>query len=236
MNRRFDRQSDSSLHLGVMAKYWEPGKVKTRLGASVGMDQSAQLHLAFCHHLAKSLVGAADRRSFVITPVQRKPDFQHMLPAGWDVEFQSAGDLGDRMRTWFQALPSHNRVLIGADCPELDDGVIRRAGEMLIDHDVVLGPALDGGYCLIALRAGWRPEYEVLFDDVHWSSDTVLATTINRIHSVGLRHAMLEPREDIDTIDELDRLRERLKSSLSGSQNQVLLGSIDRILARKVDS
>lgn len=223
------------LYLGVMAKYWQSGSVKTRLGATVGMAQSAQLHRTFCKHLAKTLAGSADRCSFVITPDHRNTDFENMLPSGWQIEFQSGGDLGNRMRSWFENPPSSDRILIGADCPTVDDETVRHAQRLLQDHDVVLGPALDGGYYLIGLRAGWRPEYAVMFDDMHWSSETVFETTVRRVRKVGLKLATLSPQEDIDTIDELDRLRVRLRESVSEQENKVLLQSIEQVLGEQVD-
>lgn len=227
--------SERALHLGVMAKYWQPARVKTRLGATVGMEQAAKLHQTFCNHLAKTLAGSADRRSFVITPEQRKSDFETMLPAGWQIEFQSGGDLGDRMRRWFETPPLSDRILIGADCPIVDDATVRDAQGLLQAHDVVLGPALDGGYYLIGLRAGWRTEYAGLFEDMHWSSDTVFETTVQRIRNGGLTLATLQPLEDVDTIDELNRLRMRLRDSGSETTKQVLLQTIEQVLAEQVD-
>lgn len=207
-----------SLHLGIMAKYWESGRVKTRLGDSIGMQRSATLHRLFCQHLAQSLISAGARRSFVIAPRENASSFRRALGDAWEIEFQSEGDLGTRMATWFQTRPdgdlsfdsqpdSFDRILIGADCPLIDPSLIEKAHQLLRQNDVVLGPAVDGGYYLIGLRGPWRPEYRMLLTDIPWSSDAVFEVTVQRIQESGLCLGTLETMEDVDTISELDRLR-----------------------------
>lgn len=229
------RDTAASLHLGVMAKYWEPGRVKTRLGASIGMQQAAAIHRSFCRHLANGLLGAADEQSFVITPSARRTDFSNLLPAGWSIELQADGDLGSRMQAWFAgegAAPQPvDRVLIGADCPTLGKSIIAQTRRKLEDHDVVLGLAIDGGYYLIALAGGWRAEYSTLLEDVPWSSDQVYSTTCDRAREAGLRLATLDPLEDIDTIAELDRMREWLREQPADSRHVPLRDAIDRIMS-----
>jgi hypothetical protein len=70
---------------------------------------------------------------------------------------------------------------------------------LLAAHDVVLGPALDGGYYLIGLR---KPSPE-LFAGIPWSTDRVLPLTQQKAAALGLHTALLPVRRDIDTIDDL---------------------------------
>ena len=219
------------------------------------MQQAADLHRAFCRHLATELCDAADDRSFVITPAKRKSEFAELLPQGWAIEFQSEGDLGRRMRAWFAAksprdqtladgdrsttgssVGTTDRVLIGADCPTLGGDTIRQTRRLLGDHDVVLGPAIDGGYYLIALRGGWRSQYATLMDDMPWSSDAVYDATCARAAGAGLSLASLLPMEDVDTISELDRLRVRLCDQMADPRHDALRQAVDRILVRGAES
>ncbi len=103
-------------------------------------------------------------------------------------------------------LARHARcVLIGTDCPEQTPDDVRRAAAALEQHDVVLQPALDGGYVLIGLRAP-QPG---LFAGVTWGKATVLAQTQERIARAGLRAMVLPPRADLDTPEDYRRLLAR---------------------------
>lgn len=234
------------IHLGVMAKYWDPGRVKTRLAAAIGMDRSARIHREFCRHLAAQLRRVGGRRSFVIDPAARQQEFAALLGDSWAIEFQSEGDLGQRMHAWFASppggalasvestfdrAPGRSRVLIGADCPQLSAALIERAGDRLRDRDVVLVPATDGGYCLIGLRGRWRPEYEALFREMPWSRDTLLDETRRRAAESGLALTLLEEHEDVDTMDDLDRLRDALNQNAKDPAAARLAESVEKILA-----
>ena len=74
---------DPTLKLGVMAKYWTPGAVKTRLGAAIGMESAAALHRLFCLHLAKTLHNVADEQVFVVTPRRMKRRSPRRSILGW---------------------------------------------------------------------------------------------------------------------------------------------------------
>ena len=223
--------SKRTIHLGVMAKYWESGRVKTRLGASIGMSKAAEIHRVFCRHLANGLLGVAEAQSFVITPAESRSAFASALPEGWSIGLQADGDLGQRIGAWFQndratetastglvaGLPqrSEDKILIGADCPLLGRELIEQTKSLLASHDLVIGPAMDGGYYLIAFRQGWRPEYMCLMHEMPWSSDHLFDLTCSRARQAGLRLATLPPMEDIDTIAELNRLRAELSAKSS---------------------
>lgn len=227
--------------LGVMTKYWRPGRVKTRLAATIGDQNAADLHRIFLHHLCVRLSTTGHRRELAMTPwadqalVAQQID-QWGLADRWPIADQGDGDLGQRMLRWFgRALIDHPiAILIGADCPLVDAEAIATAGQSLVDADVVLGPAADGGYYLVGMSAGTAAKLdrdlsgrESLFSDVPWSTDRVLAITLDRCRAAGLRVAMLPQREDIDTIDELNRLRQAL---VDDARHASLRESIESIL------
>ena len=229
------RSTGRKLILGVMAKYWASGQVKTRLGAAIGMRQAADLHRAFCQHLATQLAAVAEERWFVITPRDRQADFAALLPEGWGIGFQAEGDLGGRMKAWFMqtAESDVDRVLIGADCPLLEAALVDRAGELLGEHDVVLGPAVDGGYYLIGLRGPWRDVYRGLMDEMPWSSDSVFELTCRRAEQAGLRLATLPPMEDVDTIKELEQLMIQLKECAGETRYPLLYRTIEQAVSQR---
>lgn len=134
------------------------------------------------------------------------PPVETDLPrrVGLGVRWQEGPDLGARLETAFAGLLSDPRaraVVIGSDCPDLRPGVIREAFAALDGHDLVLGPARDGGYYLIGLRRA-APE---LFAGVPWGTERVMAETLERAAAAGISAARLGDLDDIDTPDDLVR-------------------------------
>ena len=99
-------------------------------------------------------------------------------------------------------------VLVGSDMPHLAGDTVAEAFERLADADLVLGPAEDGGYYLIAMR---KPED--VFEGVAWSTRDVLAQTVERARSLGLRVSLLAPGFDVDDVEDLERLRAYLRGT-----------------------
>jgi glycosyltransferase A (GT-A) superfamily protein (DUF2064 family) len=94
-------------------------------------------------------------------------------------------------------------VLIGTDCPALQPAHLLRAFTELEEHDVVIVPAEDGGYVLVALKAP-QPQ---LFEGIEWGGPTVLQATLARIDAARLRAVLLPPLPDLDTPADLERAR-----------------------------
>lgn len=120
------------------------------------------------------------------------------------------------MRGWFRdqlAGPAPRKaVLIGGDCPLLGPQDIEQAFSKLAGDELVLGPAVDGGYYLIGLRGPWDERFDSLFKGIPWSTDAVLQTTRHRAARNGFGVSLLGVREDVDTEADLRRLRDRLRS------------------------
>lgn len=89
---------------------------------------------------------------------------------------------------------------IGADVPGISATVIDEAERLLEQTEVVFGPALDGGYYLIGLRA----PCDELFQGIPWGSSRVLRATEERCETLGLTVALLDPLRDLDTREDLD--------------------------------
>lgn len=220
-----------------MAKFWEPGEVKTRLGSSIGMTPAASIHRLFTTHLCQNLYRSAGRRELCIAPDWRASVVESTLAemkldGPWHLVTQGTGDLGQRMARWMTrnlTQPNSRSILIGADCPTLGDHDIRQAIDLLDRHDVVLGPALDGGYYLIGLRGCWDDRLHSLFQSIPWSGPNVLELTAERVAVAGLSLARLPEAEDIDTVVELNQLTDRLRVSTSPPDRN-LLSEIEQAL------
>ncbi len=118
---------------------------------------------------------------------------------------QGEGDLGERMARAFARAGQdgfQRVVLVGADCPALSVQILQTAFTALADHDLVLGPASDGGYYLLGLA---RPAPE-LFKNQPWGDRTLLAATLAVARSSGLSVQLLEELADIDRPEDLQHL------------------------------
>ncbi len=112
-------------------------------------------------------------------------------------------------------------IIIGSDCPYLDERGIRAAFRALDDHDAVIGPASDGGYYLIGfnfrrIASAGQPEKLMhgpsiraslarLFLGVRWSGAGVFRLTMERMRSCGLRVKCLKALADWDRVQDIDR-------------------------------
>jgi len=187
-----------SILLMAFLKAPRPGTVKTRLGQELGFAEATEVYRDLAEQQLRRIPGEF-RTEIHYAPRGAAAEMKQWLGRGYHYRAQSGGDLGERMSKAFARgfQRGYRRILaIGSDCPELDAACLRRAGELLGQTDVVLGPATDGGYYLIGLR---RPEPR-LFEAVDWGTPTVFATTQARLLERGLSCALLEEKEDIDDL------------------------------------
>lgn len=121
---------------------------------------------------------------------------------------QQGADLGERMAFSFSiALQTHDKVIIiGTDCPALDEEYIEQAIQALGEHDVVIGPAEDGGYVLLGLR---KFSLE-LFTGISWGSDSVLKQTRQVLKDLSWSYKELGIMHDIDRPKDLHRYKNLL--------------------------
>jgi rSAM/selenodomain-associated transferase 1 len=118
---------------------------------------------------------------------------------------QEGGDLGARMAHAFREHFARGEgpvVVIGADTPHLSATTVADAVRVLDRADVVIGPAFDGGYYLLGLKALHEP----LFAGVPWGTSNVLQVTVRQCHDLDLTVGQLGVRRDIDTVDDLRAL------------------------------
>jgi uncharacterized protein len=197
-------------HLILFARYPVPGQAKTRLIPALGPEGAARLHRRLAERAAgvARAAGARDnaRVTMFFTGAERR-DFRAWL--GCDLEYaaQPAGDLGVRTRQAFAtAFHSHARrvVAFGADVPELSAALLHQALAGLREHDVVLGPAADGGYYLIGMNRD-RPE---LFEGIDWGTARVCDQTRAAIELQGLSVAELPALRDVDVPEDASSLRD----------------------------
>lgn len=195
--------------LGMFAKHWEPGRVKTRLAAEIGHAAAAELHRLSLATLLRRFAAVGDARVLAYAPTDARDAFAGLAGDEWRLEPQCEGDLGRRIEAHFASTFSGGAacaVLIGSDSPTLPDSYIEDAFDRLATVDAVAGPCDDGGYYLIGLR---QP-IGGLFRDIAWSTPQVFTQTLERLCDAGVRYDVLRPWYDVDTQADLLRLRREL--------------------------
>jgi rSAM/selenodomain-associated transferase 1 len=193
-----------TVSIAILAKAPVAGFAKTRLIPAIGAHAVAVLQ----ERLTEQTVATAVAAEIGPVTVWGAPDLSHhsfhALVARFGVRLarQPDGDLGARML----AAIAGPTLVIGTDCPALTAQHLRAAAAALVEADVVLVPAHDGGYVLIGARAAHRE----LFAGIAWGTDTVLAATRGRIAALGLKAVELAPLWDVDTEADLARMEREL--------------------------
>jgi len=192
----------------VFSKPAVPGTVKTRLIGELSAEQTAQLHQAFLDDLVARL-GASDHALWLAWALA---EGEEPPPHELTSLRQEGADLGARLFAALAAAAERYRLVaaVGSDHPEMpvarvDDAFSRLAA----GADVVLGPAADGGYYLVAARRdSLRPE---IFAGIPWSTAAVLRRTLERCRALGLEVELLEVGHDVDAPGDLPRLASYLR-------------------------
>lgn len=195
--------------LCLFAKPPEPGRVKTRLAATLGPDAAAALAAAFLRDTAAALqlVSRADLILATTDPAAPHPGVPDAVPR-WA---QGDGDLGARLeRVLARALDRAPwAIAVGADSPGAPLALHRAAARALDDGaDAVIGHALDGGFYLLGLRR-CPPG---LFADLPWSAPDTGAAMAARLAERGLTCAVIDPWFDVDAEADLARLAAHVRA------------------------
>ena len=176
------------------------GKVKTRLIQEMGKRRALDLYLQMFERLMAELSASRFKTELWISPDKDHAFFERYALA----RFQQAGtDLGVRMSTALHdGLARHESViLVGTDLPLVNRSYIEQAVNALRDHDVIIGPAEDGGYGLVGVK-GETPD---MFSDIDWGTERVLSQTCARLNRDQLDFGLLPLIWDVDRPEDLQR-------------------------------
>jgi uncharacterized protein len=198
--------------VAIMAKTPLSGQVKTRLCPPLSHGEAAQLYQCFLRDKIAQ-VNILPRVAPVVsyTPPESQPLFKDLTPPHFLLLPQHGDDLGARIVFTFDQLfrQGYTQVIvIDSDTPTLPTAYLEQALRLIAAHqnDVVLGPTEDGGYYLIGLRRLHRE----LFERMPWSTSQVFPETRRRSDQAGLTVACTESWYDVDTPEDLARLKESL--------------------------
>jgi rSAM/selenodomain-associated transferase 1 len=195
----------------LYAKAPVEGKVNTRLIADIGVHAATKLQHDLLHHRLSMLTvaGLCDVR-LMCAPDQYHECFlqcKNQYPI--TLADQTGGDLGERMFNGIEAALKQYRycIVIGTDAPALDEVNIQQAIEALHKNkQVVIVPAEDGGYVLIAMRQAYR----FLFQKINWSSSEVMQQTRDKLNENNVSFEELAACWDIDRLADYQRYQNLL--------------------------
>ncbi len=188
--------------LFIFVKAPVAGRVKTRLGAEIGMGRAAALFRILTERAIAEAAKGDWETVLAVDPPSAVKGWGALFPPRIRRIAQGSGDLGARMGRVFERAPPGPAVIIGADAPGLRARHLEDAFARLRSADAVFGPAEDGGYWLIGLRRR-RPAPD-LFNGVRWSTRHALKDTMKTLPD-AFAAAMLNTLVDIDEAKDLSQ-------------------------------
>ncbi|HED33301.1 MAG TPA: glycosyltransferase [Gammaproteobacteria bacterium] len=181
------------------------GQCKTRLAPLLGPDKASEFYRTLVEQCFENIqtINNIDIAIYA-TPDTRHPFIQALGKKYTStLKTQQGHDLGERMHAAIDESLQHysQTVLTGTDCAVISQQYIEQAFESLKHHDIVFGPAEDGGYVLI----GARKIQPALFQNINWGTDRVLEQNLHNCHTCAYNTHLLETLWDIDTPDDFLR-------------------------------
>jgi len=188
--------------VAIVCKTPIAGQSKTRLSPPLRPEECAAISGCFIRDLSATIQELAEdgdvANCALYTPLGSEDALRRLLPNGVRLISQGDGDLGARLLKGAQDLLSAGyagAVLVNSDSPTLPKAILRGAADAVRQGDnVVLSPALDGGYTLIGLS---QPHAE-LFANIPWSTDAVYRLTLDRARTIGLPVVSVPGWYDVD--------------------------------------
>ncbi len=188
----------------VFVKNPVEGQVKTRLAAEVGDQKALSVYQQLIEHTRNVAMECdADVHVFYSDYVDEGDQW---LQTDFSKHQQQGEGLGERMLDAFNQMEEmgyQKKIIIGSDSPEITPEIINDAFQKLDEYDLVIGPALDGGYYLL----GMQQIQEEIFQEINWSTEQVFDQTIYTLQNEGVVWYEMPMLSDVDTEDDLPKMR-----------------------------
>ena len=167
----------------------------------MGKDKALEIYQALLRH-TRTVAGSVEAHRFLFYSdfIDDRDDWPTV---DFAKHLQQGNDLGQRMEKAFSlALERYDKaIIIGSDCVELNPQILEEAFRQLDHFPFVIGPAHDGGYYLLGMN-GFNPE---LFENIAWSTEKVLAQTIEKIEAMDEKYFLLPGLSDIDVAEDWEK-------------------------------
>ncbi|MGF1524913.1 MAG: TIGR04282 family arsenosugar biosynthesis glycosyltransferase [Leptolyngbyaceae cyanobacterium] len=209
----------------IFTRYPEAGKTKTRLIPHLGAEQAADLQRRMTEHIVGITRPLRVKGSLSVEIHFSGGSLEQMqdwLGPELTYQPQPSGDLGRRLQhTFASGLQAgfERVVVIGSDCPEICSHHLEQALRQLHRHDIVLGPAVDGGYYLVGISRACTE----LFEGIAWGTEKVFAQTVAIANRLGCSLATLETLRDVDRPEDI-AIFEHVSGTAVASGPQVAVG------------
>ncbi len=221
----------------IFIKYPDPGNVKTRLQPDLTSEDAASLYRAIVEDIVSRFKNPLDYDLYLFySPGKAGLEFEKWLGSSFKYVAQQGRDLGEKMYNafvWASEQSYEQSVLIGSDLPTIESELIDETFDKLENSDVVLGPAVDGGYYLIGMK---KPNKQI-FENIHWGNDVVYSATFKNASRQKLAVTKMKMLRDLDTMTDVLRLWNFLKLSDNGQIKMLTetFNVIKKILAKNED-
>lgn len=203
----------------IMSRIPQPGSTKTRLLNTINGHECAEFHRACLRDICRT-VRNTSMEAYLYFNGEENGVHEGSWPnsdidprgltaadyAYFKMRRQKGADLGERMlNAAYEVMLDHDSViLLGSDMPGLIPSLIEETREKLENHDLIIGPAEDGGYYLL----GCKRVYAELFKDIPWGTGEVLKATLQAAVKNSISLDLLAVQNDIDTWPDLVRFYE----------------------------
>lgn len=187
----------------IFVKNVQSGQVKTRLAATVGNEKALSVYKQLLSHTVSITQNL---------PVDKIVFYSDFIEDDiWENNFykkqiQEGNTLGMKMENAFKSsfTAGYEKLLIiGTDCPGINESILKNAFTQLNHFDILIGPATDGGYYLL----GMKKAHPFLFKNIKWSTDVVLQQTVDLCNRNQLSYFLLPELSDIDEEKDLIHLK-----------------------------
>lgn len=189
-------------HLLIFARYPELGRVKSRLAAGIGPAAALAAYQELLARTRAATHKLMVHKTLWLAEAPQQPGSAFELWPGYQHLLQPPGELGAKMMAAFShafAAGAKSAIIIGTDCPGITQELLEQAFTALQTHELVIGPAEDGGYYLL----GMKELYVDLFSGKSWSTDAVLPHTLADANRLNLSVALLPMLRDVDDAADL---------------------------------
>ena len=195
------------------------GEVKTRLASGIGQDQALSVY----KWLISITLDAAKKVNAEIHLFLDRTDKEFNVPDSFSIHVQDGSDLGERMMNSFKSLSGNgekNTIIIGSDCPEMHEDILDEAYMKLSEKDLVVGPAVDGGFYLL----GMKKAHTGLFDGIVWGGENVFDRLVSNARLLNLSFTVLGHKRDIDEASDFTLFKDQYEQYCLKEYNNVTQG------------
>lgn len=206
-----NHQTPTEEEVIIFTRYPQPGNVKTRLIPYLGKEEATRVHRLLTEQVVRHVLPLQQMRPVRLSLHYTgctKEQMKNWLARPAILEKQHGADVGLRMAAALKEASARGvrrTVLIGTDCPSMNADLLAGALDVLLTHEVVLGPTFDGGYYLIGVNRNLPEEkIDTFFQDIAWGTSTVFRQTVRKLISGCISFATLKTLHDIDRPEDLE--------------------------------